>query len=174
MIKKILALLMAFIFALNFSAVTCAKTLEQKEAEKAAKLQKKQEKQIRKAARENNIKIVEEWANEGDRQAQFIFAYAKQTGQRIRKDKPAAAELFAQLKKADAYLVENFIPVEYYGKKVKLSRLYGIAACNSQLGKYVGGKRYFVIGGFRLGVLHGARRSPRLQTGDCIFEIGER
>ena len=173
MIKKILALLLTFIFALNFSAVTCAKTLEQKEAEKAAKLQKKQEKQIRKAARENNIKIVEEWANEGDRQAQFIFAYAKQTGQRIRKDKPAA-ELFAQLKKADAYLVENFIPVEYYGQKVKLSRLYGIAACNSQLGKYVAIDFDDVIKWAELGVLHGAQRSPRLQTGDCIFEIGER
>ena len=34
-------------------------------------------------------------------------------------------------------MVENFIPLEYHGKKVKLSRLYGIAACNSQIGNYV-------------------------------------
>lgn len=137
MAKKILTLILALTVLLNFSAVTCAKTLAEKEAEKAEKLQKKQEKQIRKSARENNIKTVEVWANEGDQQAQFIFAYAKQTGQHIKKDKKAAAELFSQLKKVNSYLVENFIPLEYYGKKVQLSRLYGIAACNSQLGKYV-------------------------------------
>ena len=137
MVKKFLAVLLAFIFLFNFSAVTCAKTPEEKAAAKAAKLQKKQEKQILKAARKNNIKTVEEWANGGDQQAQFIFAYAKQTGQHIKKDKAEAKALFAQLKEVNDYLVENFIPIDYYGKKVKLSRLYGIAASNSQIGKYI-------------------------------------
>ena len=85
--------------ALNFSALTCAKTSEEKAAAKAAKLQKKQEKQILKAARKNNIKTVEEWANGGDIQAQFILAYANQTGPRIQRDRKTAKELFAKLKK---------------------------------------------------------------------------
>lgn len=137
MMKKFLALMLALIVLLNFSAVTCAKTPEEKAAAKAAKLQKKQEKQILKAARKNNIKTVEAWANGGDQQAQFILAYAKQTGQRIQRDRKAAKELFTKLKKVNAELVENFIPLDDYGKKVKLPRLYGIAASNSQIGKYV-------------------------------------
>ena len=135
--KKFLALILACIFAFNFSSVTFAKTPEEKAAAKAAKLQKKQEKKVLKAARRNNIKTVEEWANGGDVQAKFILAYAQKTGQHIKKNKDAAAELIHELKKVNAYLVENFIPLEYHGKKVKLSRLYGIAACNSQIGNYV-------------------------------------
>ena len=137
MIKKILALMLALIVLLNFSAVTCAKTPEEKAAEKAAKLQKKQEKQILKAARKNNIKTVEEWAKDGDIQAQLIFAYAKQTGQHIKKDKKAAEELFKQARTINATLEKNFIPLEYYGQEVKLPRLYGIAACRSQIGQYI-------------------------------------
>ena len=83
--KKFLALILACIFAFNFSSVTFAKTPEEKAAAKAAKLQKKQEKKVLKAARKNNIKTVEEWANGGDVQAKFILAYAQKTGQHIKK-----------------------------------------------------------------------------------------
>ncbi len=137
MLKKILALVLALIFAINFSAVTCAKTPEEKEAKKEAKLLKKQEKILAKVYRKTNILKVKEWAEGGDTQAQFILAYAMEHGQRVKKDKKSAAELLAQVNDSSPDLVKNFIPLEFYKKKVDLSHLYGLAACHSQVGEYI-------------------------------------
>lgn len=137
MVKKILALMLAFIFALNFSSVTFAKTLEEKAEEKAAKLQKKQEKKVAKAAHENNIKVVEAWAKGGDVQAKMILMYARETRQYEGNEAESLKSLRIKLKRLNADLLENFIPLEYHGKKIKLPRLYGIAACRSQIGQYV-------------------------------------
>lgn len=140
MFKKILALLLTFMLAANFLSVN-AKTKEEKAAEKQANkefdLQKKREKELAKIARKTNILKVEDWANSGDVQAQLILSYAYSTGQRIEGDKKKAEEWKDKAMSNNADLVENFIPLEYFGKKIKLPRLYGLAACRSQIGQYV-------------------------------------
>ena len=140
--KKILALIVAFMVAMNFlSPVSYAKTKAEKEEEKKAnqefRLQKKREKELAKIARRTNIFKVQAWANGGDVQAQAILSYAHSTGQRIDKDAKLAREWKDKATANNASLVENFIPLEYATQKIKLPRLYGLAACRSQIGQYV-------------------------------------
>lgn len=141
MVKKILVLMLTFIFATNFLSVSYAKTKEEKAAEKAAdkefKLQQKREKELAKVARRTNILKVKEWADNGDVQAQMILSYAYLTGQRVYQNKKYAAEWQAKVAASNEDLVKNFIPLEYINKKVKLPRLYGLAASRSQIGLYV-------------------------------------
>lgn len=142
MIKKFLAIMLVFMVAMNFlSPVSYAKTDAEKAAEKEAnkefKLQKKRQKELAKAARRTNILKVQAWANAGDVQAQAILSYAHSTGQRIQKDAKLSREWKEKATANNADLVENFIPLDYGTSKVKLPRLYGLAACRSQIGKYV-------------------------------------
>lgn len=138
--KKILALLLTFMLTANFLSAD-AKTKAEKDAEKKAnkefELQKKREKELAKAARKTNILKVEQWANNGDVQAQMILSYAYATGQRVHRNKDTAAQWKAKVEESNADLVKNFIPLEYINKKVKLPRLYGLAASRSQIGLYV-------------------------------------
>ena len=140
MIKKIFALLLTFMLATNFLSVS-AKTAEERAAEKKAnkefRLQQKREKELAKIARRTNILHVEKWANNGDVQAQMILAYAYATGQRVGKNKKLVVELHTKVGATNADLLENFIPLEFVGKKITLPRLYGLAACRSQIGQYV-------------------------------------
>ena len=140
MLKKFLAILLTFIFATNFLSVS-AKTAEEKAAEKQAnkefKLQQKREKELAKIARRTNILKVEDWANKGDVQAQMILSYAYSTGQRVDRNKKLAAQWQDKVAAGNEDLVKNFIPLEYLYTKVKLPRLYGLAACRSQIGQYV-------------------------------------
>lgn len=140
MFKKIFALLLTFLLTANFLSVN-AKTAEEKDAEKKAnkefKLQQKREKELAKIARRTNILKVEEWANNGDVQAQIILSYAYSTGQRVDRDKKLAEEWKNKVAEKNSDLVQNFIPLEYFGKKIKLPRLYGLAASRSQIGLYV-------------------------------------
>ena len=141
MFRKILAMLLAFMLTINFFSISYAKTDEEKAAEKQAnkefKQQKKREKELEKIHRKNNIFQVEAWAKGGDVQAQIILSYAYQTGQRIGGDKKKATEWKNTATANNSDLVENFIPLEYVNKKIKLPRLYGLAACRSQIGQYV-------------------------------------
>jgi len=138
--KKILALLLTFMLTANFLSAD-AKTKAEKDAEKKAnkefELQKKREKELAKAARKTNILKVAQWANNGDIQAQMILSYAYATGQRVDRNKNTAANWQAKVEESNADLVKNFIPLEYINKKVKLPRLYGLAASRSQIGLYV-------------------------------------
>ena len=140
MFRKILALLTAFMLMTNFLSVS-AKTAEEKAAEKQAnkefKLQQKREKELAKAARKTNILKVQAWAKNGDIQAQMILSYAYLTGQRVNRDKKLATELQQKVASTNSDLVENFIPIDYYKKKVALPRLYGLAASRSNIGQYV-------------------------------------
>lgn len=140
MIKKIFTLLLTFLLATNFLLVN-AKTKEEKAAEKQAnkefELQQKREKELAKIARRTNILKVEDWANNGDVQAQMILSYAYSTGQRVDRDKKIAKEWQDKVSEKNSDLVQNFIPLEYFGKKIKLPRLYGLAASRSQIGLYV-------------------------------------
>ncbi|MBQ6975003.1 MAG: sel1 repeat family protein, partial [Selenomonadaceae bacterium] len=140
MLKKFLAILLTFIFATNFLSVS-AKTAEEKAAEKQAnkefKLQQKREKELAKIARRTNILKVEQWAEGGDVQAQMILSYAYSTGQRVDRNKKIAAQWQDKVAAGNEDLVKNFIPLEYLYTKVKLPRLYGLAACRSQIGQYV-------------------------------------
>ena len=140
MLKKFLAILLTFIFATNFLSVS-AKTAEEKAAEKQAnkefKLQQKREKELAKIARRTNILKVEQWAEGGDVQAQMILSYAYSTGQRVDRNKKIAAQWQDKVAANNEDLVKNFIPLEYLYTKVKLPRLYGLAACRSQIGQYV-------------------------------------
>ena len=137
MIKRFFALMLAIIFATNFFSVVEAKTPEEKAAAKEAKLQKKLSKELLKAHKKKNILSVIEWANKDDVQAQMILSYANATGQRMHRNKNRAAEWKEKVEAVNPDLVENFIPLEYGKKKVELSRLYGLAACRSQIGQYV-------------------------------------
>lgn len=140
MIKKILALLLAFMLTANFLSVN-AKTKEEKAAEKQAnkefELQQKREKELAKVARKTNILKVAEWAKNGDVQAQMILSYAYATGQRVNRVPEIAEQWQAKVTESNEELVNNFIPLEYINKKVKLPRLYGLAASRSQIGLYV-------------------------------------
>lgn len=137
MAKKFLALLLIFFVAANFLSAACAKTPEEKAAAKEAKLQQKREKQLAKVQRKTNIKQVMAWAESGDVQAQMILSYAYATGQRVRHKKNLAIAWQAKVAVANPDLVENFVPLEYYRKKIDLARLYGLAACRSQTGEFV-------------------------------------
>ena len=137
--KKILILMLTLILTLNFASVTYAdsETLAEKEIKKADKLKKKQEKAVRKAAKQMNIKTVEAWANAGDVQAQMILSYAYQRGLSVDKNLALSAEWKARAQKLNPEYVKNFMPSEYYGKRLQLAKLYGIAAYRAQVGYYV-------------------------------------
>ncbi len=137
MIQKFFALMLAILFAANIFSVVEAKSPEEKAAAKEAKLQKKVSAQVLKAHKKQNILSVIDWANKDDIQAQMILSYATRTGQRVHRDKKHAQELEDKVTAVNPDLVKNFIPIEYGKKKVELSRLYGLAACRSQIGQYV-------------------------------------
>ena len=137
MIRKFFALLLMILFAANIFSVVEAKSPEEKAAAKEAKVQKKMSAQVLKAHKKQNILSVIAWADKDDIQAQMILSYATRTGQRVRRNKKHAAELEDKVKAVNPELVEKFIPLEYGKKKVSLSRLYGLAACRSQIGQYV-------------------------------------
>lgn len=137
MAKKFLALLLIFFVAVNFSSSASAKTPEEKAAEKEAKLQKKRDKQLAKVHRKTNILQVMNWAEAGDVQAQMILSYAYSTGQRVPHKKTLAIAWQEKVEVVNPDLVENFIPLEYYKKRIDLARLYGLAACRSQTGEFV-------------------------------------
>ena len=134
--------MLVFMVSMNFfSPVSYAKTKAEKEEEKKANkefdLQKKREKELAKVARRTNILKVQAWANAGDVQAQVILSYAHYTGQRIDRNTKLSREWKEKATANNAALVENFIPIDYGTKKIKLPRLYGLAACRSQIGQYV-------------------------------------
>lgn len=136
--KKILILMLTLIFTLNFFSGIAGATLQEEiEEMQEAKQQKKQAKKIAKMARSANLKIVETWANEGDVQAQMIMYYAYRNGLSVKKDLKTAAEWKAKAERTNAVYAKNFIPVEFYSKKIPLARLYGIAAYRAQVGVYV-------------------------------------
>lgn len=141
MARKVIALLVLVAVALNFLSVGYAKTPQEKDAEKQAKkeykLQKKRDKELAKLYAKENIKTVEAWAQGGDVQAQLILSYAYSTGQHIHRDKKLAAQWHDTAAKENPALAENFIPIIYGKKKIDLARMYGLAACRSQVGEYV-------------------------------------
>ena len=136
--KKILILMLTLIFTLNFFSEIAGATLQEEIDEmKEAKQQKKQAKKIAKMARSANLKVVETWANAGDVQAQMIMYYAYRNGLSVGKNLRIAAEWKAKAERTNAVYAKNFIPAEFYSKKIPLARLYGIAAYRAQVGIYV-------------------------------------
>lgn len=139
MMKKIIILMLTLIFASNFFyAETFAKTAEEKAAEKEAnkefKEQKKREKEVSKLARQTNFKKVLELAEGGDVFAGMVVSYAYRTGQRvIRTSYKTADEWKEKVAKQDKDLAENFIPPSNGRKKIKLSKVFGIAAYHASL-----------------------------------------
>lgn len=134
--KKILILMLTLLLTANFVSTSYAAddTLAEKEAKKADKLKKKQEKEVKKAAKKMNIKMVEAWANAGDVQAQMILSYAYQRGLSVSKNLVLAKEWKARAEKINAEYVKHFMPSEYFGKRLQLAKLYGIAAYRAQVG----------------------------------------
>ena len=114
-----------------------AKTDEEKAAAKAEKIIKKQIKKMSKAYKIENAAKILQWAEEGDEIAQCILAYAYSTGQRFKKDKYMAVKWHNKAAEQNMSLANNFIPTDYRGKKIDLSKLFGLAAYYSHDGKYV-------------------------------------
>ena len=138
MTKKIFAMMLAFMLALNFLSVAQAKSDEEKAAKKEQKLQKKQAKQLAKAYRKKNMAQVEEWAQNGDLQAQIILYYAYSTGERVRKNAAIAEHWKKKAGDDNATFLKNFIPITYHDReKMHLEKLCGFAACHAQLGDYI-------------------------------------
>lgn len=139
MMKRILILILTLIFASNFFySEVFAKTAEEKAAEKEAnkefKEDKKREKQVSKLARQTNFKKVLELAKGGDIFAEMVVSYAYRTGQRvIRTSYKTADEWKKKVADQDKDLAENFIPQSYGRKKIKLSKIFGIAAYHASL-----------------------------------------
>lgn len=137
--KKFLVLILTLIFASNFFySEVCAKTAEEKAAEKEAnkefKADKKREKEVSKLARQTNFKKVLELAEGGDIFAEMVVSYAYRTGQRvIRTSYKTADELKAKVAAKDKDFAENFIPQSNGNKKIKLSKIFGIAAYHAHL-----------------------------------------
>lgn len=126
-------------FASNFfCAETFAKTAEEKAQEKEAnkefKEDKKREKKVSKLARQTNFKKVLELAEGGDIFAEMVVSYAYRTGQRvIRTSYKTADEWKEKVAKQDKELAENFIPQSNGRKRIKLSKIFGIAAYHAHL-----------------------------------------
>ena len=138
MTKKIFAMVLAFMLALNFLADVQAATDEEKAAKKEQKLQKKQAKQLAKAYRKTNIEQVEKWAQAGDLQAQIILYYAYSTGRGVKRNDATAANWRRVVGKEHETFLENFIPIQYHDRaKMPLVKFYGFAACHAQLGDYI-------------------------------------
>ena len=139
MMKKIIILILTLIIASNFFCTeTFAKTAEEKAAEKEAnkefKENKKREKQISKLARQTNFKKVLEMAEQGDIFAELVVSYAYRTGQRLpHSNYKISDEWKAKAAKQDKNLAENFIPQSNGRKKIKLSKIFGIAAYHASL-----------------------------------------
>lgn len=133
-----MAMAMAFMLAFNFLAVGQAASDEEKAAKKEQKLQKKQAKQLAKAYRKKNIEQVEQWAQNGDLQAQIILYYAYSEGAHVKKDAEMAQQWKKTVGKDHEAFLENFIPITYHNKKkMPLEKFYGFAACHAQLGDYI-------------------------------------
>ena len=131
-------MMLAFMLALNFLSVVQAKSDEEKAAKKEQKLQKKEAKQLAKAYRKKNIEQVEQWAQNGDLQAQIILYYAYSTGKGVKKNVETAEQWKAKVGKDNETFLEDFIPIAYHNKKkMPLEKLYGFAACHAQLGDYI-------------------------------------
>ena len=138
MTKKIFATVLAIMLAFNFLSVVHAKSDEEKAAQKEQKIQKKQAKQLAKAYRKKNIEQVEQWAQNGDLQAQIILYYAYSTGRRVKKSVETAQQWKEKVGKDNESFLENFIPIAYHKKKnVPLEQFYGFAACHAQLGENI-------------------------------------
>lgn len=138
MTRKIFAMVLAFMLALNFFADVQAATDEEKAAKKEQKLQKKQAKQLLKAYRKMNIEQVEKWAQAGDLQAQIILYYAYSTGRGVKRNDATAANWRRAVGKEHETFLENFIPIQYHDRaKMPLVKFYGFAACHAQLGDYI-------------------------------------
>ncbi|MBR1645958.1 MAG: sel1 repeat family protein [Selenomonadaceae bacterium] len=140
MSKKFFALILVFFTVFNFLSVDVAgaATDEEKTAKKERKAQKKKEKELLKAHRKTNILQVEQWAQNGDLQAQIILYYAYSTGQHVKRNAETAAQWKATVGKDNENFLENFIPIAYHKKKkVPLQEFYGFAAAHSQLGEGV-------------------------------------
>lgn len=138
--KKIFALILAFMVSFNFLTVgvVSAASDEEKAAKKEKKEQSKKEKELLKAHRKTNIIQVEQWAEGGDLQAQIILYYAYSTGQRVKRNEETAEQWKAKVGKDNEDFLENFIPIAYHKKKkVPLEQFYGFAATHSQIGEGV-------------------------------------
>ena len=137
--KKFLTILMTIIFEANVFAgeVYAKKTPEEKAAAKDAKEMKKRAKAVAKQIKKINLKKIEDWANAGDIQAQFILAYAYHTGQRVHTSYKTSDMWKEEIAKQNEFFAEKYMP-EYFGrKKLKLSELFGLAALQSHFGDYV-------------------------------------
>lgn len=138
MTRKIFAMVLAFMLALNFFADVQAATDEEKAAKKEQKLHRKQAKQLLKAYRKMNIEQVEKWAQAGDLQAQIILYYAYSTGRGVKRNDATAANWRRAVGKEHETFLENFIPIQYHDReKMPLVKFYGFAACHAQLGDYI-------------------------------------
>lgn len=140
MSKKIFSLILALAVALNFLSpgIVLAKSDAEKAAKKEQKIQKKQAKKLAKAYRKTNINYVEEWAENGDLQAQIILYYAYSNGQHVKKSPETAAMWKDKVGKDNLTFLENFIPIAYHKKKkVPLEQMYGFAAGHAQTGDYM-------------------------------------
>ncbi len=139
--KKFFIVILSLLVTLSFFSTGFAKTAEEKAAEKQAnkefKLQQKQAKEIAKAAKKANFQKVMQWAEEGDIQAQMILSYAYHHGLQVSHNYKLADKWKAQAAAENPVYVENFIPTEYYGKRMTLRQMYGIAAYRAQVGIYV-------------------------------------
>ena len=131
---RIIAVILTLIM---FISSAQAKTDEEKAAEKEAKILNKQIKKMSRAYKIENAAKILQWAEEGDIQAQCILAYAYSTGQRFKKDKYMAIRWHSKAAEQNSSFANNFIPIEYRGQKVDLSKLLGLAAYYSHDGKYV-------------------------------------
>lgn len=139
--KKFFIIILSLLVTMSFFSTGYAKTAEEKAAEKQAnkeyKEQKKREKEIAKAAKKENFQKVMQWAEEGDIQAQMILSYAYHHGLQVKHSYKLSDEWKAKAAEENAVYVENFIPTEYYGKRMTLRQMYGIAAYRAQVGIYV-------------------------------------
>jgi len=139
--KKFFVILMALMLTLNFISGAEAKTAEEKAAEKEAnkefKENKKREKEIAKAAKKTNFQAVMSWAEQGDIQAQMILSYAYHHGLQIKHSYKLSDEWKEKAAAVNPVYVQNFIPTEYYGKRMTLRQMYGIAAYRAQVGIYI-------------------------------------
>lgn len=136
--KKIFIIIFSLFLTLNFFSVTKAETLQEAiDAQKEAKQQKKQSKEISKAAKKANFQQVMAWAEAGDIQAQMILSYAYRHGLEVKHSYKTSDEWKEKAAKVNPVYVENFIPLEYYGKKLTLRQMYGIAAYRAQVGYYI-------------------------------------
>lgn len=107
--------------------------------EKKKEEEEKEQKELDKAYKTADLQQVAEWAEKDkDPQAQCILSYAYLTGQGVAKDPNMAIIWQNRAADQNVQLVKNFIPQEYYDKKIiPLAELYALAGRRSHLGRYV-------------------------------------